>query len=184
VATTVPVELVMRAMNERDALEELITQYSGFVLALARARTLDAASADDIAQDVWVIVERELPKLREPKAFLGWLGRVTENAATAYLKKGSRETGARRGLSERQGAVTAPPAESSALMDERHHAVLAAIRSLPEDYRIPVVMRFYQGMTAREIGEVLDAPLGTILSRLFRANAMLKEKLRRHIEEP
>lgn len=169
-------------MSDRSALEELMQQFNGFVLSLARSRGVDSATADDISQDVWSIVERELPKLREPKAFLGWLARITENATTASQKRGTRDGAIRRGLSERMAATTEQPSDAPVLMEESHLAVVQALRSLPEDYRIPVIMRFYQGMTAREIAEVLDCPLGTILSRLFRANAMLRERLRKHFE--
>ncbi|MCA8940352.1 MAG: hypothetical protein KDB07_11110, partial [Planctomycetes bacterium] len=65
-STKVPVELVRRAAQDRSAMEELITQFKGFVLSLARPRCLDAASAEDICQEVWLIVERELASLREP----------------------------------------------------------------------------------------------------------------------
>jgi len=176
------VELVERARKDRGALEELVEQYHGFVLSLARPRCLDSASAEDIAQEVWLIVERELPKLRESGAFLGWLARITGNATTAYLKRNSRERDVRKEAGDRVEKHMEAPAESESMLDERNEAVLRALRGLPEDYRIPVTLRFYQGMTAREIAELLDCPLGTILSRLFRANAMLKERLRKYIE--
>lgn len=176
------IELVERARKDRTALEELVEQYHGFVLSLARPRCLDAASAEDIAQEVWLIVERELPKLREAGAFLGWLARITGNATTAYLKRNSRERDVRKEAGGRAEKTMEAPAESGSMLDERNEAVLRALRGLPEDYRIPVTLRFYQGMTAREIAELLDCPLGTILSRLFRANAMLKERLRKYIE--
>lgn len=177
-----PVELVSQAMTDRAAFEELVQQYQGFVLSLARPRCPDAATADDISQEVWMIVERELVKLREPKAFMGWLARITENTTTAVLKRGTREHSIRREVSERRPAVHEPPPESESMLDERNEAVLRALRGLPEEYRIPITLRFYQGLTAREIAELLDCPLGTVLSRLFRANAMLKERLRKHIE--
>lgn len=177
-----PLELIQQASADRAAFEELVGHFNGFVLSLARARGVDAATADDIAQDVWQIVDKELARLREPKAFLGWLARVTENTTTHHMKKGTREGELRRNLSERRPAVPVASADSSAILEESHQAVVNALRALPEDYRLPVIMRFYQGMTAREIAEVLDCPLGTILSRLFRANAMLRERLRKHLE--
>ena len=173
--------MIAKAVADPAAFEELILQYQGFVLSLARPRVLDASSAEDICQEVWIIVERELPKLREPKAFLGWLARITENATTAYLKRRAREKDVAQQMSERVPQVNTPAAETESLLEERHEAVLKALRSLPEDYRIPVTLRFYQGMTAREIAELLDCPLGTVLSRLFRANAMLKERLRKFL---
>lgn len=169
-------------MTDHGALEELMQQFNGFVLSLARTRGVDAATAEDISQEVWAIVERELPKLREPKAFLGWLARITENATTAAQKRGTREGVIRKGLSERMSATTEQASDVPVMLEESHLAVIQALRSLPEDYRIPVIMRFYQGMTAREIADVLDCPLGTILSRLFRANAMLRDRLRKHFE--
>jgi RNA polymerase sigma-70 factor (ECF subfamily) len=88
----------------------------------------------------------------------------------------------RKGLSERMTSTSEQPSDVPVMLEESHMAVIQALRSLPEDYRVPVIMRFYQGMTAREIADVLDCPLGTILSRLFRANAMLRERLRKHFE--
>ncbi|MCK6439502.1 MAG: sigma-70 family RNA polymerase sigma factor [Planctomycetes bacterium] len=173
-------ELVTQARNDSGALEELVQQCHGFVLSLARPRCLDAHAAEDVAQDVWVIVEREIGKLREPKAFLGWLARITEHATTAYLKKRSREMDVKRELGEQSGPMESSP-ELGSMMDERNVAVLKALRGLPDDYRIPVTMRFYQGLTAREIAETLGCPIGTVLSRLFRANALLKERLRKYL---
>jgi RNA polymerase sigma-70 factor (ECF subfamily) len=180
VAVQVPVELIERARTEREAFEQLVARYNGFVLSLVRARGADEATADDVSQEVWQIIEREISSLREVKAFLGWLARITENAATAAFKCGNRETALRKGLSERRPAMVEPPPESAMMLEESHMAVLQALRALPEDYRIPVVMRYYEGMTAREIAEVLDAPIGTILSRLFRANHMLRDRLKKH----
>ncbi len=176
----VPVELIERARTDREAFEQLVARYNGFVLSLVRSRGADEATADDVAQDVWQIVERELSGLREAKAFLGWLARVTEHAASATFRRGNREVAIRKGFSERRPPVEEPPPESAMMLEESHLAVLQALRALPEDYRIPVVMRYYEGMTAREIAEVLDAPLGTILSRLFRANHMLRDRLKKH----
>lgn len=174
-------ELVVSARSDAAAFEELVHECHGFVLSLARPRCIDAHAADDVAQEVWLVVERELPKLREPKAFLGWLARITEHATTAHLKKRAREMEARRDVNDTLRETSAESAEQAPMMDERNMAVLASLRGLPEEYRVPVIMRFYQGMTAREIAEALNAPIGTVLSRLFRANALLKDRLKKYL---
>lgn len=184
-SNAVSVELIERAKSDRSAFEEVIAQYRGFVASLVRPRCIDLATTEDVCQEVWVIVERELHKLREPKAFIGWLARITENATTGHLKKLAREREVRQSMNDQAewtGDKEEAPPERKVMMEERHVAVMRALQALPEDYRIPITMRFYQGMTAREIAEVLNAPIGTILSRLFRANAMLKERLEKYLD--
>lgn len=160
------------AAGSRAAFDELICRHQTAILNLMRALTVSAADAEDLAQEVFVRAWRSLRTFRGDSSFRTWLCRVAINVA--------RTDRARRRNASRwvQPAADAREPESGeAPIDAilaRRQMIERALASLPDDLRAAITLRDLQGLEYREIAQVLEIPIGTVESRIFRARQQLK----------
>ncbi len=157
--------LVAAARNgDRAAFGQLYGRYERMVhgILLARVPRSDVA---DLVHDVFLSALRRLDTLRDNKAFGGWLAMIARNRATDYHRRRAEMTEAPETLSRDDP----PQAEA--------HAVLEAIRSLPEAYREPLILRLVEGMTGPEIAARTGLTPGSVRVNLHRGMKQLREKL-------
>lgn len=153
---------------------QTLAQHAAFVRTLAQSLVAESHAADDVVQDTWLAaLERPPRHVANPRA---WLGRIVERFAWRRGRSGDRrrrreEAAARP---ERLEAVDEGLARAEIL-----RRVTDAVLALEEPYRTAVLLRFYEGLEAREIAERTGAPLTTVRSRLQRALARLRERLDR-----
>jgi len=134
----------------------------------------DREAARDAAQMAWLEIARGLKGLRDPAAFPAWAFRITTRQAAAIIRRRQDE----RRLSEdlHQAAMTAP--QSTAQPEPGADAALyAAIRALPPDQRAAIALHHFEGLSVAEAAVALDAPVGTIKTRLMHARLKLKAAL-------
>lgn len=151
-------EADVRAARGGDpaALDRVLRTFWARAFRIAVGIVHDSAIAEDAAQDALVLVATRLDRLRDPAAFPAWSGRVAVNAAKAAL---------RRTRPERFRAEAAPePAFEDAAAARID--VLRALNVLPLWLRVPLVLRYVDGLSSREIGAALGAPAATIRFRL------------------
>jgi RNA polymerase sigma-70 factor (ECF subfamily) len=159
------------AAGDRRALESLLDRHADRIYAVCRRVLADREDALDATQDAMVAVARGVGRFDGSSAFTTWLYRVATNAA---LDEGRRK--ARR---PRPVEVTAETAGRGSV-EEAVTARLdvdAALRQLPEDFRVAVVLRDLSDLDYAEIAEVLDVPAGTVRSRIARGRAALAAAL-------
>ncbi|MFG0317402.1 MAG: sigma-70 family RNA polymerase sigma factor [Planctomycetota bacterium JB042] len=158
----------------------VLLDHQGFVSGLAHQLVSDAHAADDVTQDVWLATIVRPPEDRGiPRA---WLARVVRNRASTARKAEWRR--------RRREAASAPAAEGSAgpspervLHEEQvRRAVVDAVLALPEPYRTPVLLRYYEDLSPREIARRLALPVDTVKTHLRRALEKLRRKLAREAE--
>lgn len=142
--------------GDRAALDRLLTTLWPRAFRLAAGITRHAATAEDAAQDALVLVATRLPSLRDPAAYPAWSTRIVVNAATSALRRGAADAP----LDEDR---TAPGFEDA--LAERLD-VLRALGTLPLWLRVPIVLRYVDDLSSREIGLALGAPSATIRFRL------------------
>jgi len=175
-------ELVAQAAGgSREAFDELVRRHHVSIVSLARALTNGSADAEDIAQDVFLRVWRSLRGFRGDSMFRTWLHRVAVNVIHSHHGRVAR---LRRlvqtpvGDPDRDDPIERAPdpvnVESDVVMRD---AIDKALASLPEELRIAVTLRDVQGLDYREIAKVLDVPIGTVESRIFRGRQRLKPLL-------
>jgi RNA polymerase sigma-70 factor (ECF subfamily) len=149
------------------------------MLTLARMLTGGRADADDLAQDVFVRAWRNLGGFRGDSTFRTWLHRVAINVVrTSQAKQGRL----RRVFVDRaeSGAPLAEAANGEEPIDAtlaRRQVIDRALSALPDELRLPVMLRDVQGLEYKEIAALLDIPIGTVESRIFRARQRLRPLL-------
>jgi RNA polymerase sigma-70 factor, ECF subfamily len=176
-------ELVAQAAaGSREAFDELVRRHQVAIVSLARALTNGSADAEDIAQDVFVRAWRSIRGFRGDSAFRTWLHRVALNVIHTHQGRVARirrmfytpAGEAEREMDFIERAPDSADVEADVVMRD---AIDRALASLPDELRVAVTLRDVQGLDYREIALVLDVPIGTVESRIFRGRQRLKPLL-------
>jgi len=157
---------LVRALRDGDrhAFEELYQRYARMVHGIVLAR-VPREEADDIVQDVFILVLRRIPDLRDEAAFGGWLAAIARNQARDFHRR------------------PPPPAElpddvpGGAPADGEAEWILEIVRGLPEAYRETLILRLVEGMSGPEIAERTGLTAGSVRVNLHRGMKQLREKL-------
>ena len=158
---------------------ELVDQHYRAVFGSAYRLSGSVIESEDLTQQTFMLAQAHLTQLREPLAARGWLYTIVR-----------REFLHRRPLStsialEDAPEIASPEAESEWLDGELTSERLQdALNELPVEFRVPVVLFYFENLSYRDIAEQLDLPLGTIMSRLSRAKSQLRRKLEKFLLEP
>lgn len=177
-------ELVALALSDdRAALEQLVKRHLTSVYQIAKFYVNNTQDAEDVAQEVFVKIWKNLERFQPQKKFTSWISEITKNTALDLLKKKRSlafsnfedETGVNL-LTERL-ADDSPGPEELAHASGMAEKVRAAVARLSELYRRVVEMRDFDGLTFQEIADRTDESVNTIKSRYRRATLKLKKLL-------
>jgi RNA polymerase sigma-70 factor (ECF subfamily) len=180
-------QLVERAQRgDKRAFELLVEKYQRKLARLLSRLIRDPGEVEDVAQETFVKAYRALPSFRGDSAFYTWLYRIGVNTAKNYLMALGRraptstEVGAEdaEGYDEGEQLRDISTPESVLLSKEIAATVNAAIDGLPEELRTAIQLRELEGMSYEEIARVMECPIGTVRSRIFRAREAIAERLR------
>lgn len=158
-------------LGQTAALDELIRKWHGPVRNYLRRMISDRELIDDVVQEVWVAVIRGLARLREPDRFVPWLFTITRRAVVNQLRE------------ELGGGEEVPIDEDIAFVSESHDRiedamlVSEAIDGLSLIEREVVILFYLEDLTVEEVAAIVNVPVGTAKSRLFRARRMLQQAL-------
>src|SRR5712691_7317693 len=174
-------ELIQRCIaGDASAFEPLVEKYRQRVWRLAYQVLHDREEAWDVAQEAFVRAFHSLPTFRGQSAFYTWLFRITVNVATdRHRQRGAqaRAFGPER-VSEEEWARTTPDPgggpEQQAARKEQRERIRSALDALPPKARTIIMLSDVEGLSYREIAEVLNCPIGTVMSRLHNARKRLK----------
>jgi RNA polymerase sigma-70 factor (ECF subfamily) len=173
--------LVRRAQTgDRAAFEELVRRSSRLVFVRLYVETGNLHRAEDLLQDTWLLAVRSLRGLTDPAGFRPWLLSIAHNA----LIDAARREGRRKRFPPASADVpitavptTGPPPDEAAHREETRQQVLAALRSLPEEYRMPLALRYLTGADYDAISEQLGLTNGSLRGFLHRGLKMLRDRL-------
>ena len=181
------VERVQR--GDKNAFNLLVRKYQHKVVNLVARYVNNPGDVPDVAQEAFIKAYRALPTFRGESAFYTWLYRIAVNTAKNYLTSQGRrppssdveaDEAEYYGGGEALQEVATP--ENLALTDEIKRTVFTAIEALPEDLRTAITLGEMEGLSYEEIAEIMDCPVGTVRSRIFRAREAIDKKLQPLIE--
>ena len=176
----------LASAGDMAAFEQLVERHQRLVVGTVGRMLGTNSDAEDIAQQVFVRVWKNL-KRYEPRAkFTTWLLKITRNLVFNELRRRSRhpavplqsETDEEERPLKDENAVSP---DATLLEHELQEAVDAAIAQLPETQRIAVILRRYEELSYEEIAEALDQSVSAVKSLLFRARTELRESLKRYL---
>lgn len=163
-----------------DAIDTLVRRYQVRMFNFARSLTGNDGDAEDLAQETFIRTFRGLGRFRGESSFKNWLYRIAVNLAHTHRGKRVRQAPVweRRleadDVSEHHLTDRTEDLEASVIHCQ---ALDRALSTLSEEMRAPLVLHDVQGLEYREIAEILDVPIGTIMSRIFRARQRLRPLL-------
>ncbi|MFO0725072.1 MAG: RNA polymerase sigma factor [Myxococcota bacterium] len=139
------------------------------------------ADVDDLVQQVFVAVHRDLPRFRRQSAVTTWLYGIASRTVLMHFRSGRRRARAMEAFTEAARLETAPPRDPAArmILDEELRAVWRGLAAMSPKKRVVFVLAEVEGLSGREIAEALDIKEATVWSRLFHARQELAEHLKR-----
>lgn len=180
-------KLVEKAQGgDKYAFDLLVGKYQRKLGRLLSRFIRDPAEVEDVTQEAFIKAYRALPSFRGDSAFYTWLYRIGINTAKNYLVSQSRraptttEFDADEAETFEDGDqlrdINTP--ESVLLSKQIGETVNAAMDALPEELRVAIVLREIEGLSYEEIAQIMNCPIGTVRSRIFRAREAVAAKLR------
>ena len=180
-------QLVLRAQGgDKRAFELLVIKYQRKLGRLLSRFVRDPAEVEDVAQEAFIKAYRALPTFRGDSAFYTWLYRIAINTAKYYLVAMGRRAPTTTGVdideaenfedADQLRDTNTPETEFEG--KEIAGAVNKAMDALPEDLRTAITLREIEGLSYEEIANVMNCPIGTVRSRIFRAREAIAAELR------
>jgi RNA polymerase sigma-70 factor (ECF subfamily) len=192
-ADTLLIERVKR--GDQKAFDLLVIKYQRKIERLIARMVRDTDLIQDIAQETFIRAYRALPQFRGESAFYTWLYRIAVNTAKKSLVELKRDplvTESARFSADDEDETSR--VENELTDGETPDAVLAskevaatvnaAIEALSEDLRQAITLREIEGLSYEEIAEVMNCPIGTVRSRIFRAREAIAQRLRPLLDTP
>lgn len=183
-------QLVVKVQNgDSRAFDVLVLKYQHKIFGLISRYVKDSDEVQDVAQEAFIKAYRALPNFRGDSAFYTWLYRIAINTAKNYLVSRSRRPpGSDVEIEDAQyydggAALRDIETPENALFGEELKTVVElAIKGLPDDLRSAVTLREFDGLSYEDISDIMDCPVGTVRSRIFRAREAIDKQVRDQME--
>jgi RNA polymerase sigma-70 factor (ECF subfamily) len=162
----------MGATGSRRGIAPLVDEHYQSLYRYAYRLSGAAADAEDLTQEAFCKAQAQLGTLRDPDRAKPWLFSILRNA---YLHRARSDRAHKQVSLEAVGDLAGdPPPDVPEVDPER---LQQALNELPEGFRTPVILFYFEDMSYRDIAEQMDLPIGTVMSRLARAKTHLRDRL-------
>ena len=178
--------LVKRVQRgDKRAFDLLVRKYQHKIAHLVARYVRDTSEVQDVSQEAFIKAYRGLANFRGESAFYTWLYRIAINTAKNYLASQARR-GDENGVDAQEaeqfdgadGLREYASPERVLLTEEIKQTVHETIKELPDDLRVAISLREFEGMSYEEIAEAMECPVGTVRSRIFRAREAIDQALK------
>jgi len=168
--------LVQRAQHgDLRAFEKLVGIFQDAVFGIACATVRNFHDAEEIAQEAFVLAYQEIPRLREPEKFPGWLHRITMTACNRFLR--SRKVACEDLSTVMDIPADLPGQDAVVEAKELKEQILREINALSDKNRLVTTLYLIDGYTYKEISDFLEMPVSTVKSRLHKSRKKLQGRL-------
>ncbi|PMH43855.1 RNA polymerase sigma factor RpoE [Vibrio sp. 10N.286.49.B3] len=171
--------------GDKQAFNLLVIKYQNKVCNLISRYVNNPGDVQDVAQEAFIKAYRALPTFRGESAFYTWLYRIAVNTAKNHIVAQNRRPPASDVDAEDaeyyemgDGLKEISNPENLTLSKELKHVVFSAIDALPEDLKTAMTLRELEGLSYEEIADVMDCPVGTVRSRIFRAREAVEKRIK------
>jgi len=171
--------------GSQDAFAALVQKYHGAVYGFAVHLVGRYGEAEDRAQEAFIEAYKNLRRLRDPDRFVAWLRGITYRTCMDWLRKEQKRIDglaselSRVSLDDVADLIQTPPSfGADPGRRETSDMVIRAIRRLPEQYQLPVMLRYLQELSYEEIAGFMGVTVGTVRGTLYRANQLLRNELK------
>ena len=176
------VERVRR--GDKRAFDLLILKYQHKVISIVWRYLGDRNDVQDVSQETFIKAYRAIPNFRGESAFYTWLYRIAINTAKNHLVSKSRrppniDIDIDDGEFQDNSAVLRDneSPQASLATKQMEEVIFRAIENLPPELRVAVTLREFEGLSYEEIARMMDCPVGTVRSRIFRAREAIEQKI-------
>jgi RNA polymerase sigma-70 factor (ECF subfamily) len=180
-------QLVERAQRgDKQAFELLVVKYQRKLGRLLSRFIRNPSEVEDVAQEAFIKAYRALPSFRGESAFYTWLYRIGINTAKNYLVSQGRraptttefDSEEAEGFEDAEQLRNINTPENELMSKQIAETVNKAMESLPEELKTAITLREIEGLSYEDIAGMMNCPIGTVRSRIFRAREAIAEKLR------
>lgn len=178
-------QLVQRVQSgDKQAFDLLVKKYQHKIIGLVGRYVYDHHEALDVTQEAFIKAYRALPNFRGDSAFYTWLYRIAINTAKNHLvARGRRPPDVDVDAEDAQHFESATDLkdiaspEAELYREELQRVVRKTLDRLPEDLRVALTLREFEGLSYEDIAQVMDCPVGTVRSRIFRAREAIDKEI-------
>ena len=180
------VSLIKRCKNnEREAFDSLLSKYEGYLYNICYGYTFDQDEALDIMQEVYIKIFRNIHSFDETRPFPPWLKRIAINTCLNYKRDNKKlpQLSLNLEIDEDEKSTlldciaAADDTEETAIFYETQELIIKSLQKLPDNYRLPLTLRYLENMSYEEIANVLKQPIGTVKNSVYRARNIMKKNL-------
>jgi len=180
-------QLVERAQRgDKQAFELLVAKYQRKLGRLLSRFIRDASEVEDVTQEAFIKAYRALPAFRGDSAFYTWLYRIGINTAKNYLVAMGRraptttdiDSEEAEGFEDGDQLRDLNTPENEMMSRQVAETVNQTLEELPEELRTAITLREIEGLSYEDIAKIMNCPIGTVRSRIFRAREAIAERLR------
>ena len=182
-------KLVKRAKKgDARAFDLLVLKYQGRVAQLVSRYLNSPAEVEDLTQEAFIKAYRALPNFRGDSAFYTWLYRIAANAAKNHLVALGRRPSSDMALDDSEvfdvpGRLKDHESPDEVIMGQQLEALISrTIEELPVELRAALTLREFEGLSYEEIADVLECPIGTVRSRIFRAREAIDVRVAQQLQ--
>jgi len=183
------VSLIKRCKNnERAAFDILLGKYEGYLYNICYGYTFNKDEAFDIMQEIYIKIFRNIHSFDETRPLLPWLKRIAINTCLNYKRDNKKLPKLSLDLEVNENdnstlldcIAAVDDTEETAIFHETQGIVINSLQKLPDNYRLPLTLRYLENMSYEEIAATLEQPVGTVKSNVYRARNMMKKNLQIH----
>ena len=157
------------------SVSDLVERHYDLIYRFAYRLSGSAPDAEDLAQEAFLTAQSKLHQLREAEKARSWLLTIVRN--TFLKSRRGQQQFAFSAMEDPPQPVVDEDVGRSLLVEIDNADLQSALNELPEEFRTPLVLFYFEELTYKQIAEIADAPIGTVMSRLSRAKSHLKSRL-------